>query len=153
MADSVIGAVIAKWAGLSFPGKPGTLWFGSQGVPLRNPDGTAVTLPTAQLVHHGTTPEYDTEYNPLEVTRFTFTVRAVTLAEAQSVAAGIRYNGGAVNARLGYDFGTLTLTGQTLKSMVREREQEDRETSAHDPEGRPVHRIDLDYSAQTLRTA
>lgn len=150
MASSVIGAVVAKWADLTFTGKPAKLWF--DGVPLR--DGTtAVNLPTVELTDGGTRPDYDFEYNPIELTDFTFTIRAVTLAEADSIAAGIRYNGGAINAQQGYDFGSLTLTGQTLKSMKRLRERRTREASAHDPDGKPVHRIDLDYQAETLRTA
>lgn len=150
MANSVVGSVITKWSSLAFSGKPAKLWF--DGVPLRD-GAVTVDLPTVELVDNGTAPEYDFEYNPIETTEITFVVRATTLAEADSIAAGIRYNGGAVNAGLGYDFGTLTITGQRVMKIERTREQRSRETSDRGPEALPIHRIDLDYSVQTVRSA
>lgn len=150
MAATVIGAAIVKWDALSFSGKPDDLWF--DGVPLKTAT-TVVSLPTVELVHNGTTPDYDFEYNPIETTEMMFVVRGVARETVAAIVSGIRFNGGAVTAGAGFDFGTLTVTGQTLKSMKLERVQEGRDRAVFDAEGKPVHRTELYYKVMTVRTA
>jgi hypothetical protein len=152
VAASTIGAVVVRYNALTFATKPSKLWLGPDGVPLR--DGTtAVSLPTVELIDDGTRVDYDFEENPLEITDFRFIVRAVTLAAADTIAAGLRYDGGAITAGSGFDFCTLTITGQTSKSVIRQSEQRSRVSDIHDPEGKPVHQIVMRYQAQTLRTS
>jgi hypothetical protein len=152
MAASTIGAVVARYGALTFATKPTKLWLGPDGVPLR--DGTTVvSLPTVELIDDGTDVEYDFEENPLEITKFRFVIRAVTLAAADTIASGLRYDGGLITAGSGFDFCTLTITGQTSKEVVRLSEQRSRVSDAHDPEGKPVHQIIMNYRAQCLRTA
>ncbi len=150
MASSVIGAIIARYDTLTFATKPAKLWF--DGVQLK--DGTTlVSLPTVELEDEGTSVDYDFEENPLEITNFTFRIRAVTLAAADAIASGLRYDGGLITAGSGFDFCTLTITGQTSKEVVRLSERRSRIASVHDPEGKPVHQVEMRYKAQTLRTA
>ena len=152
MASSTIGAIIARYNALTFATKPSKLWLGPDGVPLR--DGTTtVSLPTVELEDEGTTVEYDFEENPLETTNFTFTIRAVTLAAADTIASGLRHDGGAITAGAGFDFCTLTITGQTSKEVVRLSERRSRVSDVRDPEGKPVHQIEMRYRAQCQRTA
>lgn len=151
-SPSVIGATIQFFGTLTFPGRPDTLWF--DGIPLRDKFGNPLELPTVELTDGGTELEYDFQYNPMEVTNLTFTVRAVTLAEADGIVLGIRFNGQPVADRAGFDFMPPTsfpVTGQSLKAYVPGSERRTRE-SARDPAAQPVYRIDLQYRVEALRT-
>ncbi len=123
---SVIGAVMDRYDTFTFTGKP-SLYFDK--APNRTALDTPTTLPYVILKDKGTEPLYDFEHNVEETTKLDFEVWALSLATADAIAYGIHFNGGAINAGLGMDFAdTLaTLTGQTLKEMVWERERRSQE--------------------------
>jgi hypothetical protein len=147
---SVVAGVISRYETFTI-NSTAPIWFHE--VPERTGAGAAVVPPYVVLQDDGTTPEYDFEYNPVETTRLRFEVYASTLAAADAIAAGIRYNGGSITAGAGMDFAAaLTATGQTFKAMARESEQRFLEPQAGANAG-PVYRIRLVYRVQMLRTA
>src|SRR6185436_7831126 len=113
MADqSVISAVVTRYAAISFPVTKPNLWFAD--IPQTTSTGAVQELPYINLTDEGTTPDpgYDLEYNPVEVTRFRLEVYASTLASVDTIMWALKYGTGAVTAGGGFDFATLTITGQ-----------------------------------------
>ena len=146
---SVIAAVLARYETFTV-NSTAKIWFYE--APERDGSGAAVVPPYVVLQDDGTTPEYDFEYNPIETTRLRFEVYATSLASADAIAQGIRYNGGAVNAGSGMDFAaSLTVTNQVYKAMVRESEQRFQEPQRGADASR-VFRVRLVYKVETLRT-
>lgn len=147
---SVIAGVITRYETFTI-NSTAKIWFHK--APERDGSGAAVVPPYVVLQDDGTTPEYDFEFNPIETTRLRFEVYAATLAAADAIAAGIRYNGGAINAGSGMDFASaMTLTGQTLKEMVRESEQRFQEPQRGVTAGF-VFRVRMAYKVEVQRTA
>ena len=149
---SAIGALQDLYDTLSFATKPAKLWV--DGVPIKD-STTATNLPTAELLDLGMTVDYDFEQHPIEKTTVNVIIRATTLFAADTIAAGIRYNGSAPTANAGFDFATLAtfpLTGQTLLECMRVGEQRNREP--YDSKtGDPVYRVTMTYEITPLRTA
>jgi hypothetical protein len=155
VASSVIAAVLDKVAGLTMP--TGVLFFFDEAPLKSGPTGSAVAVvpPYVVLQDDGTdvTEHLDgAPGRPWEVTAFRLEVYATSLAQADQIAAAVRYNGQPIDARAGLDGGTLTLTGQDLKSVLRGREQRFQEPG-RGSDAKPVFRCRLSYTVSTLRTA
>ncbi len=59
------------------------------------------------ILDEGTVPDYEFEHTVSEVTTLTLMIYADTLDDVAALVEKVKYNGGAINAGLGLDFGTL----------------------------------------------
>lgn len=156
-SNNIIGACQLYYATFGFSPKPDAAWF--DGVPVRDSGGTAVDLPTLEIQHLGCVPEGFEEGMVWDAHTIKFTVRAATLEDANTIARGLKYNGGTPFQFLGFDGASPDnsgiafplSTGQSLKAMVRQREQYNREAE-RGPGGGQVHRIELTYLAYVMVT-
>lgn len=70
-------------------------------------DNAQVYPPYVVIVDDGMTPSYEMEHTVMEVTNLGFMIYSGTLDEVDAIVEKIKYNGGAINAGLGMDFGSL----------------------------------------------
>lgn len=150
-SNNVIGALQLKYASLGFTPKPAELWF--DGIDNRRADSTAITLPTAEIQHHGTTPQTTEEGVPFDTTTVVIVLHAVTLEAVSDIAWGIKYDTGLPTAFLGFDGAennatAFPLTRQKLLALRRTGEKVNR-VAARDPNANQVHRIELTYVIAT----
>lgn len=153
---SVIAACVAKYGTLTmaFTPKP-SLWF--DGIPQTDGSGAATTLPWVNLVDEGLTVDqssaagFDLEYHPIEVQTVRFEVYAVLLSDVDSILTGIKYGTGAVTAQEGFDFGTLTITGETSMECRRLSEHRGRAPQLQEA-GRYVYQGDVRYVVEAQVT-
>jgi hypothetical protein len=142
---SVIGAVIERYESFAISATV-PMWFHEVPAEEDSP-------PYVVLVDEGTTPQYTTEYEPLETTRLRFEIFHTSLAGADNVVSAIRYNAGAIAAQLGMDFAaSLPLTGSNFLGMKRDREQRFVE-GPRGLGGVPIFRVSMSYTVTAKRTA
>ncbi len=151
---SVVAGAIAKYNAIAMTGvtKP-PIWF--DGIPQTNASGVLQTATDGyvNLVDEGTAgPDgevgYDFEYNPIERTQLRFEVFGPTLEYVDLVMFGIKYSTGTTTQLTGFDFGTLTVTGQQVMECRRTHELRARETEMSET-GSYVYRGTIWYQVET----
>lgn len=158
-SNNIIGACQLYHATFGYSGKPAVAWF--DGVPVKDSSGNPVALPTLEILHEWCEPDFSFDGKVFDSHLLRFVVRATTLAEAASIAHGIKYNTGAPDQFMGFDGAgsdnsgvTFPFSaGQTLKSMTRQRGEKYAREPARDQNAAPVHRIEIPYLAVVLVTA
>jgi hypothetical protein len=147
-STSFVGAFIELYETLAFSPRP-AIYFDE--APL---DRTATTVAAyVVLKDEGVTVTYDAEYHPYETARLRFEIYAPTLAAADLVASGIRYNGGAPSARAGFDFTELLpMTGFEELDVRRVSEVRTQE-AARGVGGALVFHVSMAYAVKGYRTA
>lgn len=141
---SVIGAVLEKYDLLTFSGRP-PIYFDQ--APAKTVGGAALVPPYVVLKDDGTAPDYTLDLVPVESTRVRFRVYALTLAAADAIAVGIKWDQGVPTARQGFDFAeTLPLTGASLLDHGAVRTREQRSRTADTLSGGPVYLVELSYT-------
>lgn len=150
-SSSVIGAVIERVEGFSFPADV-TVWFDQ--APLKDTSGAAVVPPYVVIHDDGMTPEFDFEHNvAFEVTNVRFEVYGLSLASVDAIASVIRYNGGAVNAGDGMDFASeLPITRSVYKGCKPQPGERRFQEAARDGSAQLVFRCTKTYAVETQRT-
>jgi len=147
---SVIGAVLLKYEGLAFEPKP-PVHFDQ--APFRDASGFATTLPYVVVTDDGTTFEQTFGHRPVENTAFRFDIFAGSLTAADAVLHGIRFDTGAVDDDLGFDFaGDLPLNGLQILSMLPANVIRALD-AARDGTARQVFRATLRYAVSCQRNA
>lgn len=111
-------------------------------------DGSQVYPPYAVIRDEGESPENHFDQSVIETSRFTITLYYASLADADSAALAVRFNGGTPQQKSGFDFGTLTglPTGFTIKSLVRTGSR--RFYAGIGKAGQRIHAVELSYTAQ-----
>lgn len=151
-SNNVIGSLQLKYDGLGFTPKPADLYF--DGVPVKDAANDAVTLPTVDLQHHGTTIETTEEGVPFEQTTVVILIHAETLAAAADIAWGIKYDTGLPTAFLGFDgaennAAAFPLLRQKLLALKRAGERAFKVGPPRGTDAGYVHRIELTYLVST----
>lgn len=114
-------------------------------------DHPQVFPPYVVLRDEGLDPDYEFELAVVEVSRLSFEAFADTLEDVDLIAEAIKYNGGAVGAGLGFDFGSLSglPAGAVLKEYRRTGER--RYYAGVGKSGQRVHACKLDYRVTVQR--
>ncbi len=120
MAQSAIAAAIARYGTISMSVTKPPLYFAD--IPQTGATGIALELPYINLVDEGTTPDYDFEHNPVEVTKVRFEAYANTLTEVDALLIGLKYGTTGATAGGGFDYCTMTITGQQFMECKRVEE-------------------------------
>jgi hypothetical protein len=152
---SVVSAIVDRWNSLTavnFPSAsrppiyldraPATTSTGTQ---LRPPYAVLRVLDAREQI-------LDTGMRTLTRTTFSLELFYPSLADADTAAHAARFNGGAFNARQGFDWGSLDAwlpTGQ--KTLILRPVGEPRQTAGTDRDGHPVHSVRLTYTATVVR--
>lgn len=142
---SVISAAMTKFDGLTAANFP------SSAVPPIYLDEAPLATSSAQvrppyaiISDEGESPEDAFGDSVIERTRFKITLYYNLLADADTAALAVRFNGGAHDAGSGFDFGTLSLaTGFTHLSLVRTGSR--RFFAGSDMDNLRVHAVELSY--------
>lgn len=121
--------------------------------PMSNASGGIPEFPYVILHDDGTTPDYTEEYECVESTRLRVEVYA-NASNLESTVRLVKYGAGAYNAKQGMDFchASLTVTGQSILSVVRQNEQRYLEKQ-RDGAGLLVYRCTISYLIQANLTA
>lgn len=151
-ARTVIDALTQKYAGFSFAGKPRTLWLGSP--PTKETDGSLIALPICELYPEGGTNQSTGGHAHLAHTNVRIEVYADSMTTLQNIVLGMLYNGGAIDAGLGFQFAlslpfdsTVTLMACYLRSEPSYELQQDRSTAAT-----RVYKATVELCVETLYT-
>ena len=129
---SVVAGAITKYGTLAMSVTRPPIYFSSipqtnaSGTPISTADGYVNLVDEGTAVQQSTEEGFDLEYNPIEVTTLRFEVYGPTLVFVDAVMAGIKYGTGTPSQRQGFDFGTLTVGGQTEMECRRTHEQRSR---------------------------
>lgn len=154
-ATNVIKAVQDKWLSLTAALFPSATVppIALDDMPVTTAAGAQQYPPYAILRDGGITPQYDTEYNVVEPSEVTIEVYGLAPDVEQTVEAA-KYNGGAINAGSGLDFGTLPLETGTGKRVLMQlmRTGERWDYSGIAKAGTRFYRCTLTYSVTTRRT-
>lgn len=143
MAASVIAAVLDRYDTFTVA-STATAYFDE--APARD-------APYVVVKDDGTEPTPDFKNNPIETTRLRFEVYGTTLTQADAVALGIRFNGGALDGGAGFDrASTLSVTNQTLLSARWLSEQRFQE-GGRGPSAGIIFRVRCEYEIRMVRTA
>lgn len=151
---SVVSAAVTKYGTLAMTGVTRPVLF-FDGIPQTGASGAQLDIAAGwvNLVDDGTDVGQseesgcDFEYNPIELTKLRFEVFGPTLVFVDAVMVGIKYSTGAATGQLGFDFGTLTIAGQSLMECRRTREQRSR-SSDPGPSGGNVWQGTIWYDVQ-----
>ncbi len=147
MADSVVAAAITKYGTLAFTPRP-AIYFAD--VPATNAAGTQIYPPYVVLKDEGTRTEPIEAGAVMDTTTIVFECYGLTLALADAIAEGIKYDTGAVQARLGFDYGELpALTNGSLNVVTRVGEI--RSMAGITKEGGRAHMVEIRYEVEVRR--
>jgi hypothetical protein len=147
MADSVVAAAITKFGTLGFTPRP-AIYFDD--VPLTDNTGAQIYPPYVVVKDNGTRPEAIEAGAVMDTTDITFECYGVTLALADAIAEGVKYSTGAVQDRLGFDYGTLpALTNGSLNVIRRAGER--RTMAGLTKEGGRAHMVEIRYEVEVRR--
>lgn len=155
MATTVVSAVFDKYNALT-----ATLFGGTVRPPLQLDEqpatgttGAQRRVPYVVLKDNGFVPEFQSDGRAIEKGVLVFELYAEVLdtdtsgvVTVDKMALAIKYAGGAPSARLGFDWGTLTITGYTYPISLR-RTREQRGYAGFNFNGQPVHKCTLTYEA------
>lgn len=154
---SVVSAAIDKFNGLTAANFPGAARppIYLDDAPQTDGSGDQKRLPYAILKDDGLTPGMVFDSGPVtESGAFTITLYyagATPLAHADAAAEAVKYNGGTLKDRSGFDLGSLTLPAGYLNlALIRTRER--RFYAGLDRGGARVHAVELTYSHEVQRT-
>lgn len=154
---SVVSAVIDKFNALTAANFPGAsrppIYLDD--APPTDGSGDQKRVPYAVLTDGGVTPGLVFDSGPItESGSFTLTLYyggATPLAHADAAAEAVKYNGGTLQARAGFDLGSLTLpAGYTKLALIRTGER--RFYAGVGRAGERVHAVELTYSHEVQRT-
>ena len=119
---SAVGAIILKYETLAFANRP-ALFFDA--APLRAVGSAAtsdiIEPPYVVLKDGGTAFDGTFEADVTEATAFTFEVYGRGLAEVDAVVEGVRFDGGGMRGRAGFDHAIATgfpMTNYRLLSLI-----------------------------------
>ncbi len=151
---SVTAAVKALYDGLSAGNFPGgarpPLYFGE--APQTGAGGAQQRLPYVVFSEQGRQVQVlDFERNSVLVLTLALDVYANTLADVDGVVDAVRWNGGAVGAGAGFDFGTLgDLTAPRSTHQLLPAGEPRRLEGALDVTGERVHASRMEYRVTVL---
>ncbi len=117
-----------------------------------NVDAAQVFVPYSVLLDDGTTPSYEFEHTVMEQTTFTLVVYAPTLNDVDTYVERVKYNGGAIDAGLGLDFGALPTLDTVYKKLEVRRMSEKRFAASRTGRGgERVHACEMVYRVTLYR--
>lgn len=116
MADTLVGAIAAKYAALAFTPHPDLFAFA---VPQKA-DGDQVTPPYVVLEVESVQVERLWAGAVMETSQVAFTVYGTSLGYVNDVAAGILYGTGTHGGGLGFDDGELVLSAPFFLNQMRQ---------------------------------
>ena|SRR5579871_5440228 len=152
MASSVIVATQALYASLNpanFPsGTLPPLYFDK---PPEVISGNQVIPPYVVQTDGGTMPDFDFGLTPVETTSTTLDVFAPTLGAVDQIVEAIKYNGQAIDAGAGFDFGSLPGLNDNYRNLVIKRVRETRYLAGQGTGGQRIHGCKLEYRIQLER--
>lgn len=154
-ANNVVKAVQDKWEALTAANFPSATVppIALDDMPVTNATGTQQYPPYAIIKDGGITPDYDFEHNTQESSQITIEVYGLAPDVAQCVEAA-KYNGGAINAKSGFDFGTLAFDAGSGKRVLHEMKRvgERWSYSGVSKNGQRFYLCELTYSIVVRRT-
>lgn len=155
MATSAVSALFDLYNSI-----PVAAFGGSVRPPLRLGSMSQASVTGAQqrppyvvLKDQGFRPEFNSSSGGIENGQLVFEVFAGPIGAAvgmslDSIVLGLKYAGAAPDAKEGFDWGALTITG-FLYGIALRRTREQREYAGFDFEGQPVHKCTLTYDCTT----
>lgn len=153
-SQSAVGAIIQKYESLGFASQP-SLYFDA--APLRAVGAAATAAiiepPYVVLKDGGTTFGGTFEADVTEETAFTFEVYGRGLAEVDAVVEGVRFAGGGMRGRVGFDNTIATgfpMTNYRLLSLILLNFRRSVSPS-RGSDGRPVYVAEMRYSMSVER--
>lgn len=147
MADSAYAAFVDRYNSLT--GAPKLYTFDA---PVS--DGGVQVFPAySVLLDEGTQTGYEFEHSVLEVSDFVLMVYADVLTTVDAAVEIIKYNGGAVNAGLGMDFGLLPTLSVSYKNLEVKRLREQRFAATTTGKiAQRIHGCKMEYRVSLYRT-
>lgn len=115
-ARAIIAAVQQRFNGFSFTGKPAVLYFGKP--PTKNPDGSAVSLPIAELFDEGGPNKSTGGLWNLIHQNLRIEVYSDDTTSLKNIELGLKFNGGAVDAGAGFHHATTLPFDSTVQFMA-----------------------------------
>lgn len=151
MASGLIAAVMEKYESFTFASADQARIYFDEKPQV----GSGQILPPyAVLTDGGTVPDYTLEYVPIDVTNFTLTLYAGSLADADAMAQVVRFNGGTTQQHLGLDHCTaLNLDSPRYKMEVMLKEVTFGLDKPRGHTGSLVYKAVMRYEAQVSYTA
>jgi hypothetical protein len=145
---SVISAAMDKFDGLTAAGFPAStrpkIYLDDAALAA---SGSQVRPPYAVLTDEGEAPDNAFGESVIETTRFKLTLYYASLADADTAALCVRFDGGTHTGKAGFDFGTLTVpSGFTFLSLVRTGSR--RFLAGNGTSGERIHAVELSYVAE-----
>lgn len=123
--------------------------------PVTGTTGAQRRVPYAVLKDNGFVPEFQSDASAVEKGTIVVELYAELLdtdasgvVTVDKMAAAVKYGGAAPGAKLGFDWGTLTLTGYVRPVSLR-RTREQRNYAGFNFNGQPVHKCTLTYEVVT----
>lgn len=155
MATSAVSALFDLYNAI-----PVAAFGGSARPPLRlgsmsptSPTGAQQRVPYVVLKDQGFRPEFNSSSGGIENGQFTVEVYAQPLGapsglSVDSIVLGLKYGGSTPEAKSGFDWGSIAITGYLYGISIR-RTREQREYAGFDVDGQPVHKCTLTYECVT----
>lgn len=142
-------ALMAKWASMTFTGKP-DLW--PDGPPLKDDAGAAVNPPFVAFFTDDVGSTVDAVGMDIETVLVRFEVYATTKAAARDIARGVQYDAGGPGDREGMDDPTALTLGGGLSLNAMWRTGPGSVTEAPHPSlaGETVFRVVLPYTCELI---
>jgi hypothetical protein len=147
MATSAYAAFVDRYNSLT--GAPKLYTFDA---PVSD-GGTQVFPAYSVLLDEGTQTVYEFEHSVMEISEFVLMIYADTLAPVDAAVEIIKYNGGAIDAGLGMDFGALPTLSVSYKNLEVRRMREQRFAAMTGKVAQRIHGCKLEYRVTLYRTA
>lgn len=124
------------------------VYFGEAAV--RDGSGVVVRPPFCVVEDLGSEPQFEMEYEGLDITKVSISAYAVTLAEIDAIAIALKYANGTPDDLLGLDFGTVVALGGvgpylTFVECRRVSERRERVDLQYTNAAQIVHKVTLTY--------
>lgn len=146
MATSAFAAVVDRYESLT-----GALPLYSFDAPP-SVDAAQVYPSYAVLLDGGTTPDYEMEHTVIEVSELTLMIYCDTLAAVDAAVEVAKYNGGAIDAGAGLDFGALpTLSADYSDLEVRRMSERRFAAVATGKNAQRIHGCEVHYRVTLYR--
>ena len=151
---SVIAASIARYRSLTPPAlSTGTalppIFFDD--APVTDGSGNQIYPPYVVLKDNGLTPTFDMAFRSYEETPIEFEVHADLLADVDLIVEAMKYNGAAIYAQQGFDFGTLPDLAVNWDNIRLVRTFERRYQAGRGKLAQVSHACDLKYKITNVR--
>lgn len=151
-SSNVLNAVCEKYDGFSFTPRPANCWLGE--TPSKIPAGTASNLPTLEVFDEGGDNRATGGKSYIAHTNLRFECFHSDLAALEVISLGLQFNGGAIDAGLGFHLtlslpfdSTINLMAMYLLEDPRIEFQPDRSAGAL-----RVYKLTQRYAVQFWRT-